>query len=462
MTATGTHRRVLQRPSFGGLAALVATAFMWASCAGEANRGNSSAASTGSTGSGATSGAVGGGAATATGSGSGGTSSAAASSGSTTTGVTATTGVVVLPDASTDGGFEDCDAEVSMAQGVGLDMYIVFDRSLSMQDGDCGGQCAGVPDGATQGDCPIDLVNPPASNSKWCLATNALARFFAAPTDLDVRVAFQFMTPGDGGGVGMGNNVVCDAVAGNPHATAAVDYSPLPVDATHPLIAALENETPEFGGTLIESALNGISMYTSANADPARKTIGVLITDGDPQFGCNDNEDDLAAIAAAHLAATDIPTFFIGMTGATSARLETMAEAGGGPEHGPEFCDAEDTCHYWTVGDGDPGAFGAVLEAITDSVVIPCEYSIPDPGAGQKLNPDLVAVSYDDASGAEPASVAKVGDESSCDAVTGGWFYDDPAAPTAIRLCQASCNVVSVAPPGAQVQIRYGCREDVQ
>lgn len=435
-----------RRPTLGGAACIVSAAFVWASCSG--GESNADGATAGGTGGSSTS------AASATASGSGGTTGSSANAAS---GVTATaSGGIDLPDASGDGGFEDCEADVSMAQGVGLDMYIVFDRSISMQDGDCDGDCTGVPDGAVEGDCPIDLAAAPATSSKWCLATNALAQFFTTPTQLDVRVAFQFMSP-DGT-----NDDTCGAVPENPHGTAAVDFVQLPVDALQPLVTTLGDETPEFGGTRIESALNGIAMYTSANADPMRKTIGVLITDGVPQFGCSEDDDELAQIAADHLMATEIPTFFIGMTGASYARLETMAETAGGPEHGPDYCDAgDDTCHYWTVGDGDPAAFGEVLAAIQDSVIIPCEYAIPEPMGGQKVNPELVAVTYDDASGAEPAGISKVADEASCDPTLGGWYFDNPMEPTAVRLCPVNCTTVGSAPSGAAVQIRYGCRQGI-
>jgi hypothetical protein len=282
-----------------------------------------------------------------------------------------------------------------------------------------------------------------------------------------VRAALQFMTPP------VEERNICGAEVGNPHATAAVELTQLPVLATDALITALDTDvphsenvngiTPQDNGTRIEGALNGIAMYTSANVDPLRKIIGVLITDGDPN-GCQSNNiGQLGQIAADHFTANDIPTFVIGMTGASADNLETLAENAGGPEHGPEFCDPADaTCHYWTVGDGDPAAFTAVLNAIKDAVVIPCEYSVPIPMGGVRIDPNLVAVTYNDGSGNMPVPVSRVADLASCDPVAGGWYFDNPDAPTAVRLCQSNCDLVSSAPSGAAVEILYGCTVDIE
>lgn len=393
-----------------------------------------------------------------------------------------TTGTIVV-DLPPDTDVEACEADVSTAEQIGLDMYIVFDRSGSMAE------IPGVmnpqntnnqvrwpePDGYF-GDCPVDTdaATGPSQQSKWCLATNALADFFAQPTMEDVRAAFQFMTPS------AENYDVCGPEDTNLHATAAVDLSQLPVDATHPLVTTLDAGYPAPGGqgmmmgdeisaqqigTRIEAALHGIAMYTSAHADPLRKAIGVLVTDGQP-FNCEQNDiGALGQIAADHYAATGIATFIIGMTGAVADQLETIAANAGGPEHGPEFCDADaghTTCHYWSVGDGNSAAFTEALAQIQDSVFIACEYSIPIPQTGDKLDPGLVQVSYDDGSGNPPAPVGKVDSAAACEAAGTGWYYDNPTDPTSIVLCPTNCSTVTDAPAGAKVEILYGCSPSIE
>lgn len=389
-----------------------------------------------------------------------------------------TTGTIVvdLPD---DTPVDACEADASEAEQIGLDMYIVFDRSGSMaeipgvQNAQNAMNQVRWPDpGGYLGDCPVDgdTATAPEQQSKWCLATNALADFFATPTMEDVRAALQFMTPAD-----PTYYDICDTDPNNLHANAAVGYTQLPVLATDPLIAALDADYPSLPpneitddtpsatdlGTRIEAALHGIAMYTAANQDMTRKTIGVLVTDGQP-FNCE--ERDIAAlgqIAADHYNATGIATFIIGMTGAVADQLETIAANAGGPEHGPDFCDAgDDTCHYWSVGDGNSAAFTEALAQIQDSVFISCEYSIPIPQSGDQLNPELVQVTFDDGLG-NVSPVPKVADVAACDTAATGWYYDNPAAPTSILLCPTDCSTVTDAPSGAKVEILYGCSEQV-
>jgi hypothetical protein len=367
-------------------------------------------------------------------------------------------------DADTPDAFEVCKAEESSAVPPGLDIYVVFDHSGSMAQDPNGQNAEGVPPGATLGDCPVDVSADPAIDSRWCLATNALASFFTTPPDRDVRVALQFMTPAT-------NYDVCGPVPENPHATPRVDLTPLPVAPDHALLAALEADFPRLGtsegvtsfefGTRIEGALHGIVAFTSANQDPSRRMIGVLITDGDPNQ-CQDSDlVALGRIPGDHNDATGIPTFIVGMTGATANSLETLARFGGAPEHA-EFCDpTHATCHYWTVGDGAPDAFRDALQTIQQTATIPCEYALPEVGSDQTLDPGLVQVKYT-ASGEEPREFIKVEGRDDCDASLGGWFYDDPVNPRRILLCEESCDLANDSAMGGTLSVAYGCRPIVR
>jgi hypothetical protein len=265
---------------------------------------------------------------------------------------------------------------------------------------------------------------------------------------------------------------VCQAGVDNPHSTPAVPLTMLPVAATDPLITAIDQDGPgllcnngaciddPFNlGTLIEPGLDGLKTFTGLNKDPARTMIGILITDGDPN-NCEENDFDfLASIPGGHLAATGIPTYFIGMTGATLDNMEVMALAGGAPEH-TDFCgDGPSPCHYWSVGDGDPAAFVAALGQIVSSAVLPCEYLLPDPPLGQELDNDLVNVTLT-APGQAPATITRVGSAAECGAGA-SWFYNDPAAPSRIMLCPSACTQATVAVDGTTVDIAYGCMTQV-
>jgi len=329
--------------------------------------------------------------------------------------------------------FEQCAGVSAEAEGVGLDIYMIFDHTASMGD-----------------DCPLHLESPPPDGSgKWCYATHALAQYFTSELARGHRIALQFMTVED---------FVCEGGPDNGEAYPVVDLTEMPVDEDHELVQALADDDPLGGiGTRIEAALHGIADFTAASRTVGRNMIGILITDGDPN-GCSENVDQLARIAADHLEATGIRTFFIGMTGATLSNLETMAEAGGAPEHSGAFCgEGVATCHYWTVGDGDPEAFVSALGEIQEAATLPCEYSIPLPPPDEILDYDLVNVTFSDRE-LDDGLVYHVETESDCDSERAAWYYDNLANPSAILLCESTCDYVMAAGSGARLDVAYGCQ----
>ncbi len=230
-----------------------------------------------------------------------------------------------------------------------VDMYIMFDKSGSM----------GEPKGnGAAGDCNVgDNVN-----SKWCHAINALSGYLNSASAKDQSAAIQFFSGVD--------NPSCST--GSPYdkpAIPASDFTTLPSKAFD---SVLNSNSPN-GATPMEAAIRGLTTFTAANRRPGHVTIGVLITDGDPQ-GCNQNLTQLAALLDAHFQATKVRTYVIGMNGATFSNLEKLAVGGGGPTHadtvGPltQACGSVNPpCHFWNVGDGDPAGFIQALTAIQES-----------------------------------------------------------------------------------------------
>ena len=338
----------------------------------------------------------------------------------------------VSGNAGAAGAFEECAGDYSEAEGVGLDMFIVLDHTASMSD---------------VGDCPLDLAQGPSEMSKWCYATHALAQFFVSDAALGHRVALQFMAV---------EGFVCEGGVDNAMAQAAVGLTTLPTTVDGPLVTALDADDPAGGfGTPIESALRGIETFTVNNQAIDRKMIGILITDGEPTT-CSDDPGVLSGIVGDHLTNNGIETYIIGMTGVQQwGNLEAMAALGGAPEHGPEFCeDGADTCHYWSVGDGDPEAFIDALGQIEQAAVLPCVYERPEAPQGETLDYELVNVEFTD-SGGDVVELGRV--DSMNDCVGDGWYYDDPDEPTALELCPDTCTEVSAQANGANVRISYGC-----
>lgn len=101
--------------------------------------------------------------------------------------------------------------------------------------------------------------------------------------------------------------------------------------------------------------------------------------------------------------------------------------------------------------------FDEVAQAVSKASKINCQVAIPQPEAGT-LDPGKINVALDNGS---PQLLYKVKDAGACDA-TGGWYYDNDAAPTQVILCPASCDAAQQAvqnSDGGSVSlgVQFGC-----
>lgn len=330
----------------------------------------------------------------------------------------------------------NCDALVQepILESGPLDVYMVFDRTGSM-----GETCDYVPG-----------QHPPLRAQKACYAVWAMSDYLTTVSPpSDTRLAFQFMSQeGD------------EACNGLPYETPLVGLSSLPVSLDSEIITALDNETFEGGlGTDIESALLGISKFTSANKTEGREMIGVLLTDGNPEGGCEENIDTLANI----ISQAEHRIFVIGMTGADENNLEKLALAGGAQPHN-DFCGKiGPPCHYWNVGDGSGAALKDALQAIVNQAVpLPCEYDIAGLRAppGEALDYGKVNLSFIEGSVAD--TFGQVPGSNDCPDDQPAWYYDNPGAPQSIHLCQKACDTVTNASNDSRVDIVVGCEKTVE
>jgi len=226
-----------------------------------------------------------------------------------------------------------------------VDMYIMQDRSGSMGT-----------------DCNVGDM----TNSKWCHSVNALAGYFKSPAAAGNAAAIQFFR--------VPNHSQALCATGAQYSTPLAPMGP-PAYATLPTNSfdtILNAQSPN-GLTPTEAAIRGLTGFTAGNRRGGRVTIGILITDGDPTE-CDTNLMNLSNLLKAHLQATTIRTYVIGMNGATFANLEQIAQGGGAPLHPDvvggltDACgDGPGPCRHWNVGDGNPQAFIAALAAIQES-----------------------------------------------------------------------------------------------
>jgi hypothetical protein len=227
-----------------------------------------------------------------------------------------------------------------------VDMYIMQDRSGSMGT-----------------DCNIGS----STNSKWCHAINALSGYFNSPSATGNAAAIQFFP------LPNHTSALCSTGAGYDVAampTPPPAYTTLPTNVFDSLLNSQNATGPN---TPTEAAIRGLTKFTAANRRGGRVTIGILITDGDPN-GCNMNLTFLSDLLQAHYTATTLRTYVIGMTGATDANLEAIAQGGNAPLHPAVVgsltgaCGTSPApCRHWNVGNGDPQAFVAALAAIQQS-----------------------------------------------------------------------------------------------
>lgn len=237
--------------------------------------------------------------------------------------------------ASSSGDGGNCNAPV--------DMYIMFDKSGSMGN-----------------DCNIGAT----TNSKWCRGINALAGYFKSAGATGQSAALQFF-PFDNH-----NDSQCGTGTGyDKPAIPTADFTTLPSTS----FEAILNSTKPGGETPTEAAIRGLTKFTAANRRPGKVTIGILVTDGNPN-GCNEDLGDLSNLLDAHFKATTIRTYVIGMQGADFGKIEQIAAGGGTPAHPDKVGTLNDACgngagpcKHWNVGDGDPAAFIAALAAIQES-----------------------------------------------------------------------------------------------
>lgn len=202
--------------------------------------------------------------------------------------------------------------------------------------------------------------------------------------------------------------------------------------------SAMSKRNPD-GGTPTLPALRGAVQYArdQASQNPNEKSLVVLVTDGEP----NDCSSSVDAVSAAALQGVSqgVPTYVIGV-GQLLDNLDKIAQAGGTqkailvPTSNPSQAKDE---------------FQKALEAIRGQAM--CELAIPAAAPGTNLDYQTVNVAFTPAGGAKEMLTY----DKDCTAGA-GWHYDDPAKPSKISLCAASCAAIQKA-SGGKVELSIGC-----
>ena len=103
--------------------------------------------------------------------------------------------------------------------------------------------------------------------------------------------------------------------------------------------------------------------------------------------------------------------------------------------------------------------FNPVFEALGSSVIassrINCEWDIPAPPTGMAMDPALVNVAFSSETTSEYI-VGNILSATDCEVVNNGWYYDEPGAPTKIRVCPDTCERFQ-SQSNAHLNIQFGC-----
>ena len=303
-----------------------------------------------------------------------------------------------------------CTGAESEAEPVPIDLFIMMDRSISM-----------------------DNLLPDKTMTRWQALRKAVESFVETSADRDVRAGIGFF----GVTGGSDDSIDCDS---SRYAKPAVEIGKL-ADVGDDLVAAMADMAPGGltpGGPALAGALEHAAEWAKDNV--GRATAVVLVSDGFPTQCQPQSQSGLAAIAQeAHENAPYVRTYALGIGG---FNLDAIALAGG-------------THHSYKIDDGDlVKSFASALGNVSNSKLA-CEYALPPPPAGnQTLDPQKVQVTYTTADG-ETEEIPSVPGLASCaQADNGGWYYDDATAPTSISVCPCTCTRFDAG----RVDVRVGCK----
>ena len=333
-------------------------------------------------------------------------------------------------------GEETCSSASAKAEPVPVDLYIMQDKSGSMM----------MP------------AQPTSPMTKWEAVKRALTAFVQSPSTAGMNVGLGLF-PADNTSPACQNcrDILCllmcqgASCMTTDYARPTIMIEPLPA-ASMRIVTALDRVMLS-GGTPTRPALEGAIQYARMHEMTTRRRVAIaLATDGEPT-GCDAagptaNTIPSISTLARTAAMGGINTFVIGV-GPALMNLNAIAMAGG-------------TTQAYLVESGNVDALIAALKAIqTQASKLACSFAIPPPPMGQMLDPNKVNVTF--APMGTPANagtrIPRVANRAACGAM-GGWYYDNPMAPTQVNLCDASCQMVNMSPNG-ELGLQFGCKTTV-
>jgi hypothetical protein len=343
------------------------------------------------------------------------------------------------------------EVEVPVTKPKPFAIYIMLDRSGSMKEGD---------------------------PTKWSTAVSALNAFVADPASSGIFASAQVFPRGD-------DNGACD---GTTYSEPYFKNIQLP-DTSGAIAASLADTTIQPGGTVggnrtpMEAALRGLTSYCAAfqkdaiNNPKSMKCVGVLITDGQPTI-CDENADNLVAIAGNANTNSKVTTYAVGMEGADFNFLGRVAEAGGAKDCDPAGSLNTDfnACNVGATTDAGVAQM-TLLEALQlvreystemethvetkteyQTQQLDCEWAIPEPPKNEFFDKNKVNVAFSQSgSGTDTITFRRADSANACGDSSEAWYYDNADKPTKVMICPKACDAIKATEKG-KINVLFGCQ----
>ncbi|HEX2870049.1 MAG TPA: vWA domain-containing protein [Polyangiaceae bacterium] len=304
-----------------------------------------------------------------------------------------------------------CNGVSVEAEAVPVDLFVIMDRSQSMAEPVEGG-----------------------TMTRWEALHDAVKGFTEDQGAAEIRAGIGFFSLSGAGDDGHD----CEPDA---YAEPSVPIG-LVSEVGPDLVAAMDDVAPG-GLTPTVPAVQGAISYARswARENPGRATLVVLVTDGFPTQCEKDPGRISEATRMGYESSEHIRTFVIGVGDVAKFNLDNYARAGG--TIGAYLTDAGDVT----------SSFVEALNNITNRALA-CEYQLPPPPNGMKLDTGKVQVVYTPSSG-EAEEVPSISSLAACAKnPNGGWYYDDAEHPSKITVCPCTCARFQAG----RVDVRLGCK----
>lgn len=287
----------------------------------------------------------------------------------------------------------------------------------------------------------LDVSGSMDYDLKWVAVKSALTSFVSRSDLSGLGVGLQYFP----------QRAQCRVDA---YETPAVPIGVLPGQSTT-ILGSLEVQRMS-GGTPTVPALQGTVAYAKSYlGDPAhagRKAAIVLATDGMPDTSCSGADlsdagvlpNSIANVAAvARGSATSSPevkTFVIGV-GKELGPLDEVADAGG----------TTSAVLVDVTGNADVQFLSALTRIRHDA--LGCDFSLP--ANSTDVDYTKARIRFEPDNGGPVVRVPRRADYAACSGGQ-GWYFDNPAAPTKVILCDLTCDTITGGNSGT-FRVEFAC-----